>query len=336
MKIKSNEPTMCYQYGNDEKEYIFCVKGRPFPCLVSPYIPTPTASLLDYDLVKSLGLKMVDLRCEKFSFCGHKMRILGKCAITAQCIHDGVSSGAFQIKANVVLDLAKNLDTECVAGTKMAAQLKGDRQPSAPSSPRATSPPGKRASSPPPSVPAAGPPRTPPSRSPQTPRSPPGFPTPRYSASPGIATAAKINVFRVAPDGHELSPRAANVRALSAAFRNADLRDNNVDELTDLLEELDPDGELGDDGYDTTYHLTNGLHYHYGHGRYLCSAVKCTNREKYGEYNYQYEYPSNCAFNRQWCFPDNFTPCGDNCLGGFCQCLGSYHYPDKRKGERRK
>ena len=331
---------MCYQYGNDEKEYIFCVKGRPFPCLVSPYIPTPTASLLDYDLVKSLGLKMVDLRCEKFSFCGHKMRILGKCAITAQCIHDGVSSGAFQIKANVVLDLAKNLDTECVAGTKMAAQLKGDRQPSAPSSPRATSPPGKRASSPPPSVPAAGPPRTPPSRSPrtspQTPRSPPGFPTPRYSASPGIATAARINVFRIAPDGRQMSPRAANLRALSGAFNNADLRDNDVDELTEILEDLDPDGELGDDGYDTTFHLTNGLHYHYGHGRYLCSAVKCTNREKYGEYNYEYEYPSNCAFNRQWCFPDNFTPCGDNCLGGFCQCLGSYHYPDKRKGERRK
>ena len=133
-----------------------------------------------------------------------------------------------------------------------------------------------------------------------------------------------------------MSPRAANIRALSAAFKNADLRDNDVDELTEILEDLDPDGELGDDGYDTTFHLTNGLHYHYGHGRYLCSAVKCTNREKYGEYNYEYEYPSNCAFNRQWCFPDNFTPCGDNCLGGFCQCLGSYHYPDNRKGERRK
>ena len=268
------------------------------------------------------------------------MRILGKVSITAQCIHDGVSSGAFHIKANVILDLAKNLDTECVAGTKMAAQLKGESPPSAPSTPTATSPPGRRAPAPAPAASAAEPPRTPPPRSPpsspQSPRSPPGFPTPRYSASPGIATAAKINVFRVAPDGHELSPRAANIRALSAAFRNADLRDNNVDELTDLLEDLDPDGELGDDGYDTTYHLTNGLHYHYGHGRYLCSAVKCTNREKYGEYNYEYEYPSNCAFNRQWCFPDNFTPCGDNCLGGFCQCLGSYHYPDNKKGERRK
>ena len=330
MKTKSNEPTMCYQYGNDEKEYIFCVKGRPFPCLVSPYIPTPTASLLDYDLVKSLGLKMVDLKCEKFSFCGHKMRILGKCSITAQCIHDGVSSGAFQIKANVVLDLAKNLDTECVAGTKMAAQLKGDRQPSAPSTPRATSPPGRGTPTPAPSVPAAEPPRTPPPASsrpsPRSPRSPPGFPTPRYSASPGIASAASINVFRVDPDGRQLSPRSANIRALGAAFRNADLRQNNLEELTDILEDLDPDGEMGDDGYDTTYHMTNGLHYHYGHGRYLCSHVTCTNREQYNEYGHKYKFPSNCAFNRQWFLPDGFRPCGDRCLGGFCQCLRSYRY----------
>ena len=83
---------MCYEYGNSEKEYIFCVKGRPFPCLVSPWLPTPTASLLDYELVKSLGLKMVDLQCQKFSYCGHKMRILGRVSMTAQCIHDGVST----------------------------------------------------------------------------------------------------------------------------------------------------------------------------------------------------------------------------------------------------
>ena len=118
---------MMYKYGNDEKEYVFCVKGRPFPCLVSPYLPTPTASLLDYDLVRSLGLKMTDLQCKKFSYSGFKMRILGKISLTVQCIHDGVSSGTFHIKANVVLDLAKNLDTECVAGTKMAAQLRGEQ-----------------------------------------------------------------------------------------------------------------------------------------------------------------------------------------------------------------
>ena len=112
MKTNVKEPTMCYNYANEEKEYVFCIKGRPFPCLVSPYIPTPTATLLDHNFVRELGLKMTDLQCQKFSYCGHKMRILGRVSITAQCIHDGVSSGAFQIKANVILDLAKNLDTE--------------------------------------------------------------------------------------------------------------------------------------------------------------------------------------------------------------------------------
>ena len=33
-----NEPTMTYEYGNDEKEFIFCVKGRPFPL---PGVPVP-------------------------------------------------------------------------------------------------------------------------------------------------------------------------------------------------------------------------------------------------------------------------------------------------------
>ena len=80
-KVQTNiftEPTMSYKYGNDEKEFVFCVKGRPFPCLVSPHLPTPTASLLDYNLVRDLGLKMTDLQCQKFSFSSFKMRILGK------------------------------------------------------------------------------------------------------------------------------------------------------------------------------------------------------------------------------------------------------------------
>ena len=125
---------MFYQYGNDEKEFVFVCKGRPFPALVSPYLPTPTASLLDYNLVRDLGLKMTELQCQKFSFAGFKMRILGKVSVTVQCVHDGISSGAFHIKGNVVLDLAKNLDTECVAGMKMVAQLSGDVTPS-PSTP---------------------------------------------------------------------------------------------------------------------------------------------------------------------------------------------------------
>ena len=55
-KLKANKPTMSYTYGNNDQEFVFCVKGRPFPCLVSPHIPTPTASLLDYHLVRCLCL----------------------------------------------------------------------------------------------------------------------------------------------------------------------------------------------------------------------------------------------------------------------------------------
>ena len=117
MKTKAAEPTLCYEYANQELEYVFVVKGRPFPWLVSPHLPTPTCYLLDYELVRDLGLKMSYLQCQKFSYAGHKMRILGKVSMTVQCIQDGVSFGAFHIKVNVVLHLAKLLDTECIAGS---------------------------------------------------------------------------------------------------------------------------------------------------------------------------------------------------------------------------
>ena len=322
MKNFYHEPTMCYKYGNEEKEYVFCVKGRPFPCLVSPYLPTPTASLLDYDLVRSLGLKMTDLQCQKFSYAGFKMRILGKISTSVQCIHDGVSSGMFHIKANVVLNLAKNLDTECVAGTKMAAQLRGEKVSlSPPPSPRPPSTPPRAAPSPAPSVPAAAPPRTPPPRKYPSwmktpPRSPPGFPSPLYAASPGIPS---IPVLQVSTTGREMSPRSANISALAAAFNDADLKaDENlqiwaIKDIEDGEMEHDNDGNLN-------YFLDNGYFYQVGHGRALCSRIKCESRNQYAEK----DYPNNCGFHPQWRLPDNFTPCDDDCLGGLCPCLSLY------------
>ena len=322
MKAKMNEPTMFYQYGNEEKEFVFCVKGRPFPCLVSPYLPTPTASLLDYDLVRSLGLKMTDLQCQKFSYAGYKMRILGKISTSVQCIHDGVSSGMFHIKANVVLNLAKNLDTECVAGTKMAAQLRGEKVSLSPSpSPRSPSTPPRAAPSPAPSVPAAAPPRTPPPRKYPSwmktpPRSPPGFPSPLYAASPDIPS---IPVLQVSTTGREMSPRSANISALAAAFNDADLKaDENlqiwaIKDIEDGEMEHDNDGNLN-------YFLDNGYFYQVGHGRALCSRIKCESRNEYAEK----DYPNNCGFHPQWRLPDNFTPCDDDCLGGLCPCLSLY------------
>ena len=127
------KPTMCNKYPNEEREYIFAVKGRPFGCLASPHFPPPTTTLLDYNLVKDLGLKMYNLKYEKFTYggIGMKMRIVGKVHITAQTISDGVADGAYNIEADVVLDLNKNLDCEGVAGVKIISQL--ERQSCTPS-----------------------------------------------------------------------------------------------------------------------------------------------------------------------------------------------------------
>ena len=310
---------MFYNYANDEKEFIFCVKGRPFPCLVSPYLPTPTASLIDYNLVRDLGLKMTDLKCEKFSYGGFKMRILGKVSQSVQCIHNGVSSGYFHIKANVVKDLEKNFDTECVAGTKMAAQLRGNSVPPSPaaSNPAARSPstPRRAAPSPAPSVPAAAPPRTPPPRKHPSwmktpPRSPPGFPSPLYPASPGI-----VNI----PVGLELSPQSANVTALAAAFNDADLHEDEEMQIWAIKDIEDGEVEHDNDG-NMNYYLDNGRYYQCGHGRARCSHEKCSNREQYDVK----DFPNNCGFHPQWRLPDKFEPCGDDCQGGLCPCLGLY------------
>ena len=56
-----------YSYGLNGKEYVFSCKGRPCAALVSPHLPTPTSSLLDYDLVKKLVIsdlyQMMDTHC---------------------------------------------------------------------------------------------------------------------------------------------------------------------------------------------------------------------------------------------------------------------------------
>ena len=60
--------TMHYTYSSCDQEYVFSFRGRPFAALVSPYFRTPTSSLLDYDLIKSLGLKLTDLQFSARNF----------------------------------------------------------------------------------------------------------------------------------------------------------------------------------------------------------------------------------------------------------------------------
>jgi len=115
--------TTSYSYGLNGKEYVFSCKGRPFAALVSPNLPTPTSSLLDYDLVKKLGLPMTDIQCRKFHFGGHRMRILGRVSTAVQCIKDGRINGNYHIKGLVISDLYQMLDTHCVAGARLQEGL---------------------------------------------------------------------------------------------------------------------------------------------------------------------------------------------------------------------
>ena len=115
--------TTRYSYGSRDQEFVFCCRGRPFAALVSPNLSTPTSSLLDFDFVKTLGLKITDLQCKKFYFSRNKMRILGRIFATVQCIQNGSTGSNFHIKGFVVANLAKLMDTHCVAGNKMQHQI---------------------------------------------------------------------------------------------------------------------------------------------------------------------------------------------------------------------
>ena len=108
-----------------DKEFIVACKGRPFSILTAPQFPTPNVTYVDYDLVQSLNIRMSELQCRKLSYCGQKLRILGKISTSVQCIKDGVSCGNLQYKAHVVEDLRKVFDTHSIAGSKLSSKLLG-------------------------------------------------------------------------------------------------------------------------------------------------------------------------------------------------------------------
>ena len=244
-------PTACNRYANDEKEFIFCVKGRPFGCLVSPHLPTPTSSLIDYNLVRDLGIKMTDLQYTKFAFAGNKLRILGKVAITVQTIHEGLASGNFPLKANVILDLKSCLEVDSVAGVKLNRRLSGsaddratDCTASVALSTGSRSPSGTPASSPTRSPPPSPTPTTPPrSTSPPTLSrvlsSPPGFPE-----QPQHLKIVKRPEIKVSMTPFpQARARSSNLHALTETFHNADLMPTSNMELR-ALHEADPSGKV--------------------------------------------------------------------------------------------
>ena len=145
------------------------------------------------------------------------------------------------------------------------------------------------------------------------PRSPPGFPTPLYAASPGFAN---IPVLDMSTNGLELSPLSANHRAMDAAFNKADQKGDEGLQIWAIKDVADGEMEHDRDG-NLNYYLDNGYHYQVGHGRGRCTHAKCGNLSAK-------DYPNNCAFHPQWRLPDEFQPCDDDCRGGFCPCLSLY------------
>ena len=358
--INNNFVATRYSYGNNDNEYVLSCKGRPFAVLVSPNLETPTSSLVDYDLVKSLGLKLTDLQCRKFSFAGNKFRILGRVTTAVQCVQHGRVGSTFHLKCDVVADLYRTLDTHCVASTKLQQHLVSeevitivdDEDKSCPQSSEAPPRPPSASTTPPPASAEPAPlaprtsaalpentaqpplaPSTPPrasaaspSAAAPSPRSPPGLPTtPQHVASPPITatkaeTESTIPVRRVV-DGLELSPFSANIRALSDTFQDADLQ-RDVDEQIWTLEEVDEDGYLDTNGHggECMYTFTNGLRYSVDHGRHGCSRIKCPQSNLSKKKMF-----NNCGYHSQWHLPRGFTPCGDRCKGAFCFCLRKYH-----------
>ena len=78
--------TMFNQYENGVKEYVFSVSKRPFGMVTSPNLPVPSTSYIDFGLVDKLGLPISDIKYRKLTYCGKKMRIVGKISITVQSV----------------------------------------------------------------------------------------------------------------------------------------------------------------------------------------------------------------------------------------------------------
>ena len=328
-------PTLCNTYSNEDQEFVFVTKGRPFGCLVSPHLPTPTATLIDYNLVRDVGMKMQDLQYTKLSYAGNKMRILGKVSVTVQTIHDGLASGNFQLKANVVLDLQKFLDVEGVAGVKLTKQLQrkdvtspnntpclgasdlssDSSAASSPSTPKSTP---RRSPRP---ARAATPPRTCSPAPAPAPKSPPGFPTqPQFRklvSKQAHNRPPEISVSMLTTPA-DPTTRGRNLDAMEETFCNADIMTDTNRELR-ALHEADPNGRVTvDDNRKMTFTTSAGLRYELGHGRNRCHPAMCQDKTPD-------QVPNNCGYKfGQWLIPYGFSPCGPDCRAAFCTCINFY------------
>ena len=198
--------TLCYDNYPDQREFVFSMKGRPFSMLSSQKLSVPSTSLIDFNLVHELGLKMTDLQCSKFSFGGQKFRILGKISQTVQTITNGVISGTVHMRASVVEGLRSVFDSHSIAGKKFSEMLLkkiSDADPPAsptPSPPPSTGPSKVSGQSSPGKASAVSSTCSTPSRA--NPSSPPGFPSaPQYNRPDVTCTEPSVAMDRP-PPGH--------------------------------------------------------------------------------------------------------------------------------------
>ena len=333
-----NEVTMKYSYGNQDEEFVFCYKNRPFSMLVSSSFPTPTTNFIDHLLVQELGIKMTEFQCKKISFGGRKLRLLGKISCTVQCVKNGNVFGNFHLKCSVIEHLNENFDTHCVAGVKTTALLHGDCDEDENSSctysgaftppPKAskTKAPGS-ANSTPASISSDC--STPtrillqkvadgaksPVESPTDlrrseavrallaarSRSPPGFPaTPQYAPSP--------------PTTAGVSPLTSNITMMEDMFGGADKQPHDHAQLR-VLRDQHPHGQVTYSNGMTNFYTAEGYDYMLGHGRERCFRQMCYDGAQ------DVPVPHNCAFSGHWTFPHRFQSCGPRCQGAFCSCL---------------
>ena len=330
--------TMSHDGISGDREFVVACKGRPFAILTAPTFPTPAATLVDYNLVRDLKLRISDLQCAKFSYGGQKLRILGKVSSSVQCILDGRPAGNLHFKATVVQDLYSTFDTHSIAGKKLSEKLIGppfvsseensETEPTTPKRKKKKKSNSKEAS---PSdsqtseqylSPGFSLPRNSPSfnhiygLSPSStpPSSPPGFPTPVYGH--------QVRPHLPMQPANQRSPLTVNISRLTAAFGSADLIDDLDDEQAELAH-IDPFGtfDIGNSGGSFDFSKSrdpasstpafSGPLYRSGHGRRWCRRT-CGNDA---------DPPHNCGFHPQWLLPHGFQCCSNQCKGGLCECI---------------
>ena len=126
MSVNINEDvTLCHQYQDADKEYVFVYKSQPFATSVLSSGPTPNNNFIDASLVKEFKFKMTDYKSQKFNFMGHKLRCVGKVSTFVQYVKDGMPLGQYLYSAIVVRGLTNSLDVEAIAGTKLVSHLTG-------------------------------------------------------------------------------------------------------------------------------------------------------------------------------------------------------------------